>query len=114
MAKIAVRNKFHRMSVKAEHSGKTMTKQSHREECDVNMILAKFQKTGAITHVNDNQPQYSVHDGMDFKEAMDIVTSSKELFAGLPSEIRTHFQNDPAEFLDYVNDPNNQQDVDRG
>ena len=111
---VKVRNKFHRKRVAKKHVGKSMTKQNHRDECDVNMILAKFQKTGAMTHVNDNQPQYVEHTGMDFKEAMDVVSSSQELFDGLPSDIRTHFRNDPSEFLDYVNDPKNASDVDNG
>ena len=94
--------------------GKTMTKQNHKDECDVNSILAKFKKTGALTHLNERQAQYGEHTGLDFKEAMDIITSSQELFDDLPSELRSAFQNDPASFLDYVNDEANAEDVNAG
>ena len=32
---------------------KSLTKQMHKKECDINNILAKYQKTGAITHLNE-------------------------------------------------------------
>lgn len=94
--------------------GKSMTKQSHKDECDVNKIMAKFQRDGAMTHVNTRQPQYGDATALDFKAAMDLITSSTELFQALPSELRNAFKNDPASFLDYVNNPENKEDVDAG
>lgn len=110
-----VRNIFSPVDdIVSDAGGKSLTKQSCKDECDVNMILAKFQKTGALTHVNERQKEYGEHTGIDFKEAIDLVMEAQELFDDLPSKVRTHFDNDPAQFLDYVNDPDNVKDVESG
>ena len=36
----------------------SMTKQSFKDECDINKIMAKFQKTGAIEHYAKHAPSY--------------------------------------------------------
>jgi len=83
------------------------TKQSFKDECDINLIMAKYQKTGAITHVNKYGANYEFATSIDFTEAMQLVVTAQEMFNGLPSSIRTRFENDPAEFLDFVQDANN-------
>lgn len=87
--------------------GHSLTKQSFKNECDINLILAKFQKTGAITHLQNNQPQYGFASAEDFHESLSIVATAQTMFAELPSSIRTKMHNDPAEFLAFVQDPAN-------
>ena len=84
---------------------KTMTKRSHQKETDINNIMSKYQKTGVVTHLNHRQSQYNDFSPLDFKTAMDIVTSSQEMFDELPSSIRNQCNNDPANFLDLVQNP---------
>ena len=46
---------------------------------------------------------------------MNIVLKADEMFNDLPSRARRHFDNDPAKFLDFVQDPkNHEQLVDLG
>ena len=87
--------------------GKSLTKQSFTKECDINTILAKYQKTGAIDHLNKNEAQYGFATSDTFQESMQIVAKGNTMFAELPSSIRTKFENDPAKFLDFVQDKNN-------
>lgn len=82
-------------------------KQSFKQECDINFIIEKFQTTGAITHFNTRQPQYGYAEAVEFREALDIVKKGQDLFASLPSSLRSRFENDPAQFLEFVQDPAN-------
>ncbi|MDC3252046.1 hypothetical protein OAU96_03985, partial [Planctomycetota bacterium] len=51
----------------------------------------------------------------DFQEAAITVANVKSLFEGLPSQIRQEFNQDPASFLNFAQDPNNGQELsDRG
>lgn len=84
-----------------------MTKQSFRDECDINKIMSKFQKTGAITHLQNNKSQYGFATSLDFTESMNIVAKAQTMFNELPSSIRSKFKNDPAAFLGFVQDESN-------
>ena len=81
----------------------SMTKQSFKEECDINNIMARYQQSGVVDHFNRHQANYRDTTGPDFTESMTIVANAKSMFEELPSKARKHFHNDPREFLDYVN-----------
>lgn len=83
------------------------TKQEFKDECDINNIVNQFAKTGVITHVNRREPQYGHVDGSDFADAMRVVTEAQAMFDDMPAEIRKRFNNDPAELLDFVQNPEN-------
>ena len=68
---------------------KSLTKQSFTKECDINTILAKYQKTGAIDHVNKHEAQYGFATSDTFTESMQIVAKGNTMFEELPSSIRT-------------------------
>ncbi len=86
---------------------KTRTKQAMKEECDINMIMAKYQKTGAVTHVNEHGADYGFASGLSFQESMNLVIKAQNMFEELPSSIREKFANSPGRFLDFVQDPEN-------
>nr|QJB18962.1 MAG: internal scaffolding protein [Microvirus sp.] len=83
------------------------TKQSFKDECDINTIMAQYQRTGEMPNINQQSPQYLDATGYDFREQMEFVRGAKELFEQLPSNLRNRFQNDPARFLDFTSDPIN-------
>lgn len=85
----------------------SMTKQSFRDECNINNILKKYQKTGAIEHANNHAPEYGFATALSFTESMFIVTKAQALFDDLPSSLRTKFNNDPGEFLEFTQNPEN-------
>lgn len=81
------------------------TKQSHKNESDINLIMAKYIKTGVIEHGRKHAPRYGFATAMDFHSAMNTITEATEMFADLPSKLRARFENDPAKFLAYCEDP---------
>ncbi len=86
---------------------RSRTKQQFKDECDINNILSKYQKSGAVTHVNKHAAEYGFATSEDFTSAMFLVTDAQAMFNELPSSLRTKFKNDPAEFLEFVQDPEN-------
>ena len=88
------------------------TKQSMKDECDVNGIIGRFAKTGLLTPVNKDPGIYvDVSEMGDYKESLQQVDMANEMFMQLPAVVRAKFQNDPAVFLDYTSDETNNQDM---
>jgi len=85
---------------------KGRTRTSMQKECDINFIMAKYQKTGAINHFSRHSPRYGFADSVTFHEALNVVTEGDRMFADLPSELRQRFE-EPGQFLDFVQDEKN-------
>ena len=83
------------------------TEQCHKDECDITKIIAKYDKTGVLTHVNNFEAQYGDLTGFDYNQMLNTITDAKSMFEGLPSEIRNKFDNDPSKFLTFCDDENN-------
>ena len=86
---------------------KGMTRQEFANECEINNIMAKYQRTGLLDHINNHAPEYGDYDAVDFQTAMDTIKTGEAMFAELPSKARKYFNNNPAEFMEFVNDPDN-------
>lgn len=84
-----------------------MTKQSFKNECNINNIMAKFQKTGMINHYANNAPHYQDIPALDYHEALDIIATANSMFEELPSSVRAKFENSPEQFLEFVQNPDN-------
>lgn len=92
----------------------SMTKQSFKEECDINTIVKRFEATGHIDHVNQAAARGLYEDlptGLDLQLALDLIHQAEEGFMALPADIRAKFDNDPVKYVDYFGDPANQQEA---
>ncbi len=87
------------------------TKQCHKDECDINKIMARFDVTKTISHVNKYQGVYGDFSDFDFFEQTQMLTRGREIFDALPAEVRDEFKQSPAAFFQYVNDPANKDDL---
>lgn len=87
------------------------TEQAHKDQCDVNQIIRKYDRQGLITHVSKFEAQFGDVSGADFKAAQDKVANAKKMFAELPSKIRERFENDPASLLTFMDDPKNRDEA---
>ena len=85
----------------------SMTKQSFAAECDINTIMARYEHTGVLDFVNENEARYGEFSAVDYQEAQNIVASANSMFAAMPAALRSRFDNEPAKFLDFVNDERN-------
>ena len=81
--------------------------QCHRDECDINKIIAKYDRTGVLNHVNDFEARYEDLTGLDYQTMLNTVANANSMFEGLPSEIRNKFDNEPQKFISFMDDENN-------
>lgn len=82
--------------------------QHMRDECNINLIMRKFEKTGALDHLNTHNGDYGDYTSYNgYHDAMNIVSEANEMFASIPSKIREQFKNDPSIFLQFAQDPTN-------
>lgn len=81
--------------------------QQFREECDINSIMKKYQKTGAIAHTNAHEASYGFASSLDYQDSINLVMKADQMFKDLPSSLRKKFGNDPENYLDFVQDPGN-------
>lgn len=83
------------------------TKQSFKDDADINRIMVKFKRTGVLDWAKTVEPRFLDTTGADFQAAMEVVAMGKTAFAGLPAHVRNRFKNDPVEFLNFCEDPKN-------
>lgn len=85
----------------------SLTKQSFKDECDINVIMAKYRKGALVTHLERRQPRWlDVSEITDFRQSVEYLQEVSEWFAGLPAPVREAFDNDPATVVEYMNDGN--------
>lgn len=90
---------------------KILVEQSHKDEVDINNIVARH---GADNVAAISQLQNWAFDdvvGNDFQESMNAIIKARDTFEQVPSRIRKEFDNDPAKFLDFVRNPDNQEQL---
>lgn len=90
----------------------SLTKQSFSEDCDINVIMARFEKTGVLPSSVNDSPRYGdFSDVVDYDESLRVVMEADEAFMSLPAKVRARFQNDPSELIEFVRDPANMQEA---
>lgn len=86
-----------------ECEGPSLTRQEFAQECDINDLMARYQKTGVISHVNKADGMYlDVSEVADLATAMQIVSDANDAFMQLPSAARAGFDNDPVKFVEFA------------
>lgn len=87
--------------------GEGLTKQSFKDSTDVNRILARFAKQGALDHLTQYQGEYGDFSNFDYLGHQLQIARGQEIFDALPSDVKREFRQSPAEFFQFVNDPAN-------
>ncbi len=93
---------------------KILTKQSFKNECDINKIMAKYRRTGVLSPdiLSKRQEQFGdVSEIGDFHTSQNKVIAAQDAFDHLPADIRSRFKNDPGELLDFCADPGNREEA---
>lgn len=99
-----------RFRVTVDFPSPTRTHQSFKDECDINNILAGYERTGMVTHINANKGFYEdVTNATSYHDAINTLLEAREAFMDLPAKVRKHFDNDPALFLESFEDPDQRQ-----
>lgn len=83
--------------------------QSEYEDTEINNIVRKFGMTGLLPNGDLREPIYGdfTTPVQSYQDALNLVIQSDEDFSQLPAHIRAKFNNNPAELLTFMNDPDN-------
>lgn len=101
-----------RLELDCSVAGPSLTKQSFAGDTDINKIIAKFEKTGMIEHVNRRQPFYGdVSEYRGYQESLEMVREAQELFNNMSANIRERFENDPVKMIEFLDNPANLQEA---
>ena len=98
--------------VQIETGQESLVQQSMGQETDINWIMRRYQEDRLIEHVNRYKGRYEdVSTAPDLQQAFEKVEAAEAAFMSLPSDLRKEFDNDPAKFLEWVQDPANAEEV---
>jgi len=94
---------------KVYDDGRTI--QSFKDETDVNKILSRHARNKTMSHIAQFGGEYGDFSDMpDLLEAHKRLQRGTDIFDKLPGETRREFDQDPAKFFAFVNDPGRTQD----
>lgn len=92
----------------------SMTKQEFKDETDVNNILKQYSPAALqeLLLARAGQGQFiDLPSNFEFMDAMNIVVEGQRAFENLPSSVRNRFANDPARFLEFMQNEDNQEEA---
>lgn len=87
--------------------------QSERDECDINTIVRRFGLSGELPS-GVHMPTYDDFSHVyDFQSAANAIALARESFDAMPADVRSRFQNDPAQFVDFCSNDANRAEAER-
>lgn len=85
----------------------SMTQQCFKDECDINVILRRFENGGAVESFNDRPASYvDTSEVPDYHSAQNLLIEAQVVFNELPTKVRKRFR-DPADLLSFLADSSN-------
>lgn len=91
------------------------TDPSGAADCDINNIVERYARAGGKIDLGRYHPEVVFGDTTllpsDYSSALQMVIDAQNAFMTLPAEVRKRFDNDPARFVDFVDDPSNGPDL---
>lgn len=89
-----------------------VTQQHFKDEANINNIMIKYGARRVLEHYGQFKGNYGdFTDVQDYQESMNQVIAAQDMFATLPAKLRNRFKNDPSEFLAYVADEANRDEM---
>lgn len=85
----------------------TRTQQHFQQECDINFIMDRFTRTGVMPPPKEGYVYGDVSDYDSYQSALHSLMEAQADFDLLPAKVRKEFDNDPAQFLDFIQNPEN-------
>lgn len=92
---------------------KSLAQQHQAQETDINFIVKRYIQTGELPQRNIPPMQGDFTAAPDMQKAMDLVVAARVAFMQQPAEIRTRFNNDPVQFVNFCSDEKNSDEMRR-
>lgn len=98
----------HASDVDCQSANDGMCRQEFANECDINVLMARYEKDGVVNHFARGEPKYmDVSNVPPYDVAIQQVRDAEEAFMKLNARVRSRFDNDPGQFMDFCADPKN-------
>lgn len=88
----------------------TLTQQHQADETDINLIVKRYMQTGVLPQ-SRLEPLYGDFETFNFHDAQNRIRAAEEAFMAIPAEIRQRFNNDPATFVEFAANPENESEL---
>lgn len=90
----------------------SLVREADSVDADINVIMKRYTQSGVIPMNADLVARMPLNgtefpDGFDFRMAQDLIAQGRQAFMALPADIRSRFQNDPAQFVEFCSDRDN-------
>lgn len=95
----------HKTELNEDGSIKRLTEQCYKDQCDINTIIAKYPQRVIASKMTEDEAQFADVTGYDFQVALNTVRETEANFMKLPPDVRAKFQNNPANYLNYLSQP---------
>lgn len=91
---------------------KGRTKQQFRDEVNINTIMHKYRHSGIVPKTRGDVGHYGhFEDVTTYDQAVDAVNNANQAFAELPADVRSRFENDPQQLLDFMATESNEEEA---
>lgn len=92
------------------------TQQHFADECDINKIMEKYEKTGCLIDpmiMPSRQPMFQdcSNTVSDYHEAQNTLVNAQNAFNELPAYVRKRFENEPANLIEFLSDSKNKKEA---
>ncbi|QCQ84753.1 internal scaffolding protein [Blackfly microvirus SF02] len=85
-----------------------VTRQEFKDECDINVLMANYERNGVLNFFNPGQPQFlDVSAVPDLQTALAYMDTAQAAFMSLPASTRREFDQDPLKFVEFAENPAN-------
>jgi len=97
---------------KTIHTGQTLTRESFKDECNINSIMAKAQR-GISVPINSKSALFQDVSDIGTFQSMHLRMQEiqEEFLHNVPAEIRLRHGNDPGRFADWLQKPENKDEA---
>lgn len=93
---------------KEVNNAPSMTRQEFAAECDINVLMAHYEKNAVLPPQSQKVPQYfDASEVPDFRDALDMARQAEEAFMRVPAQLRKELDNDVYRFVEFAQDPEN-------
>lgn len=101
----------YKLKRKQKDYGKTRTQQQFKDDCDINVIIKRAQKTGVLPMTQQNLQYGDFTNLTDYQTSLNKVIEAQHKFEKLPSDVREKFLNNPGLFVEFASKPENEEQL---
>lgn len=93
-------SKIDRVALACDPKGRR-TKSEFKKDCDINLIMERYKRTGQLPQFRDAVARYGDFSQVpDYHTMYDRVLAAEAAFMALPADVRKEFGNDPGRFIE--------------